>query len=175
MKKLAFALLLASSSIAAQELDFPTGYREWIHLTTGMDMSYNPTLMSMGHHMFDNVYVEPSAYHAFLETGTWPDKTRLVLEGREGRTEGSINKAGMYQSGKPMAVEVHMKDAKLPGGWGFFAYGGDTDPAPLLPQDTECYACHRKDAAVDTTFVQFYPTLLPIAKSKGTLSASYKP
>jgi hypothetical protein len=26
---------------------------------------------------------------------------------------------------------------------------------------------------VDTTFVQFYPTLLPIAKSKGTLAAAY--
>lgn len=168
MKKLAFTLLLLSSSVAAQQLDFPTGYREWIHLTTGFDMSYNPTLMRMGHHMFDNVYVEPWAYHAFLEAGTWPEKTRLVLEGREGKTEGSINKAGLYQSGKPMAVEVHMKDAALPGGWGFFAYGGDTDPAPLLPQDTDCYACHKKDGAVDTTFVQFYPTLLPVAQAKHT-------
>jgi hypothetical protein len=26
---------------------------------------------------------------------------------------------------------------------------------------------------VDTTFVQFYPTLLPIAKSKNTLAAAY--
>jgi hypothetical protein len=26
---------------------------------------------------------------------------------------------------------------------------------------------------VDTTFVQFYPTLLPLAKTKGTLSAVY--
>jgi hypothetical protein len=26
---------------------------------------------------------------------------------------------------------------------------------------------------VDTTFVQFYPTLLEIAKAKGTLSAAY--
>jgi hypothetical protein len=26
---------------------------------------------------------------------------------------------------------------------------------------------------VDTTFVQFYPTLLPIAKAKATLSAAY--
>jgi hypothetical protein len=26
---------------------------------------------------------------------------------------------------------------------------------------------------VDTTFVQFYPTLSPIAKSKGTFSAAY--
>jgi hypothetical protein len=28
-------------------------------------------------------------------------------------------------------------------------------------------------AAVDTTFVQFYPTLLPIAQKKGTLSESF--
>jgi hypothetical protein len=26
---------------------------------------------------------------------------------------------------------------------------------------------------VDTTFVQFYPTLLPIAKKKGTLSEAF--
>jgi hypothetical protein len=26
---------------------------------------------------------------------------------------------------------------------------------------------------VDTTFVQFYPTLLPISTTKGTLSAAY--
>jgi len=26
---------------------------------------------------------------------------------------------------------------------------------------------------VDTTFVQFYPTLLPVAQAKGTLSAEF--
>jgi hypothetical protein len=26
---------------------------------------------------------------------------------------------------------------------------------------------------MDATFVQFYPTLLPVAKAKGTLSAAY--
>ena len=36
-----------------------------------------------------------------------------------------------------------------------------------------CYSCHAEHAAVDTTFVQFYPTLLPIAKGKGTLSPAY--
>jgi hypothetical protein len=38
----------------------------------------------------------------------------------------------------------------------------------------ECYSCHSQHAAVDTTFVQFYPTLLPIARAKGTISASYQ-
>jgi hypothetical protein len=168
MKKLALLALLLSASARAQELDFPAGYREWIHLTTGLDMSYNPTLAMPGHHMFDNVYAEPSAYREFLKTGTWPDKTRLVLEVRLGQTEGSINKAGMYQSGEPMGVEVHMKESRLTGGWGFFTFANDGKPAPVLPQDTECYACHKKDGAVDTTFVQFYPTLLPVARAKGT-------
>jgi len=168
MKKLATLALLLSSAAAAQELDFPTGYREWIHLTTGIDMSYNPTFMRMGHHMFDNVYAEPSAYREFLKTGTWPDKARLVLEVREATTEGSINKAGSFQTGEPMGVEVHMKDAGLPGGWGFFTFGDDDKKTEIVPQDAECYACHRKDGAVDTTFVQFYPTLLPVARAKGT-------
>jgi hypothetical protein len=43
-----------------------------------------------------------------------------------------------------------------------------------IPQAAECYSCHATHAAVDRTFVQFYPTLLPIAKAKGTLSAGYK-
>ena len=167
MKKPALAALLLTASAQAQQLDFPADYREWIHLSTGIDMSYNPSFFRPGHHMFDNVYAEPSAYREFLKTGTWPDKARLVLEVRMGQTEGSINKAGMFQTGEPMGVEVHMKDAALPGGWGFFSFD-DKEPAKMTPPDAECYACHRKDGAVDTTFVQFYPTLLPVARAKGT-------
>src|ERR1043165_8418505 len=61
------------------QLKLPENYREWIYLSSGFDMSYSQT-MDMGHHMFDNVYVNPEAYQAFLESGTWPDKTMLVLE-----------------------------------------------------------------------------------------------
>src|SRR5215831_7137015 len=86
-------------------LRFPEHYREWVYLTTGFDMSYNPA-MDMGHHMFDNVFVNREAYQAFLETGTWPDKTMLVLEGRRAETKGSINKAGHFQGTDTMGVEV---------------------------------------------------------------------
>jgi hypothetical protein len=44
----------------------------------------------------------------------------------------------------------------------------------MIPTTADCYSCHAAHGAVDTTFVQFYPTLLPIAKSKGTLSAGYQ-
>lgn len=44
----------------------------------------------------------------------------------------------------------------------------------MIPVVADCYSCHAAHGAVDTTFVQFYPTLLPIAKSKGTLSSAYQ-
>jgi hypothetical protein len=52
-----------------------------------------------------------------------------------------------------------------------------TDDGRLaLPEDYRewVYLSSGAHAAVDNTFVQFYPTLLPIATAKGTLSAAYK-
>jgi hypothetical protein len=158
---------------ADAQLKLPEHYREWVYLTTGFDMSYSPDAMQMGHHMFDNVFVNPEAYKAFAATGTWPDKTILVLEGRRAMDKGSINQKGNYQSGETMGVEVHIKDeARFPGKWAFFGFG-DAKTAKMIPTTAGCYSCHESHAAVDTTFVQFYPTLLPIAKSKGTLTPAY--
>jgi hypothetical protein len=154
------------------QMKLPENYREWVYLTTGFDMNYNPTLSSTDHSMFDNVFVNPEAYKKFLETGTWPDKTVMVLEARMAEGKGSINQKGHYQ-GEVMAREVHVKDeAKFPGKWAFFAFG-DEQTGTLVPTTADCYSCHSEHGAVDTTFVQFYPTLLSVAKEKGTLSSGY--
>jgi len=155
------------------QLKFPEHYREWMYLTTGFDMSYNPA-MNMDHHMFDNVFVNPEAYKTFVETGTWPDKTMLVLEARKAQSKGSINQAGNYQGADVMGLEVHVKDeARFAGKWAFFGFD-DGKTAKMVPTSASCYSCHAEHAAVDTTFVQFYPTLLPIAQAKGTLSPAYQ-
>lgn len=162
----------APSYTDAGELRFPEHYREWIYLSAGFDMSYNPA-MNMDHHMFDNVFVNPEAYHSFLQTGTWPDKTIFVLEARGAESRGSINKAGNYQSVSLMGREIHIKDeSRFPGKWAFFTFE-DSNLGKLLPTSAACYSCHQQHAAVDTTFVQFYPTLLPLATSKHTLSDAY--
>src|SRR6202790_1525170 len=83
------------------QLKLPEHYREWVYLTSGFDMSYSPA-MQMDHHMFDNVFVNPEAYKTFVETGTWPDKTVLVLEGRGAEGKGSINKSGNFQGTETM-------------------------------------------------------------------------
>ena len=156
------------------QLKLPENYRLWTYLTTGFDMSYTANAMDMGHHMFDNVFANPEAYRRFLETGTWPDKTVLILEGRRAEGKGSINQKGNYQSTEVMGLEAHVKDeARFPGKWAFFIFG-DSKTAKMVPTNMECYGCHAQHAAVDTTFVQFYPMLLPIAQTKGTLGAAYQ-
>ncbi|HEY6764140.1 MAG TPA: cytochrome P460 family protein [Candidatus Sulfotelmatobacter sp.] len=153
-------------------LAFPEHYREWVYLTTGFDMSYTPGAAA-DHHMFDNVFVNPEAYKSFTETGTWPDKTVLVLEVRGAKGKGSINQRGNYQDTEVMGLEVHAKDeARFPGKWAFFGFD-DAKVSKMVPTSASCYSCHADHAAVDTTFVQFYPTLLPTAKAKGTFSAAY--
>lgn len=155
-----------------EHLILPAEYREWVYLSTGFDMSYSAVALP-GHHMFDNVFVAPSAYKAFLATGTWPDKTLLVLEVRGAKDKGSINKHGNFQGEDVMAHEVHVKDSSH-GGWSFFQFD-DKGLGNRVPDSEACYSCHQSHAAVDTTFVQFYPTLLPVARAKGTLSPNYAP
>jgi hypothetical protein len=147
----------------------PQQYREWVFLTSGFDMSYAGG-RQMGHHMFDNVFVNPDAYRVFVASGTWPDKTVLVIENRGAESKGSINRSGNFQGPKVMGLEVHVKDgARFSGKWAFFEFG-DEGAAAMTPKSAACYSCHAAHGAVDTTFVQFYPTLLPIARSKGTAS-----
>ena len=153
----------------------PSNYREWIYLTSGIDMSYSPKAAGMENmSMFDNVFVNPEAYRSFLSTGTWPDKTVMILEGREARSKGSINQRGHFQAVGVMDFEVHVKDeSRFPGKWAFFSFDAPNKNGTLIPQGAPCYKCHTDHGAVDTTFVQFYPTLLPVAQEKHTLSAEF--
>lgn len=152
-------------------LRFPDNYREWVWLSSGLGMAYGPAAQGSPTTPFDNVFVSPEAYRAFLQTGKWPDKTMLVLEVRGSLTEGSINKAGRFQ-GNVLGVEVEVKDQKrFPGTWAFFGFGSSPSgrSSQSLPRSADCYSCHSQNGAVDNTFVQFYPTLVEVARSKGTL------
>jgi hypothetical protein len=160
----------APAYTAAGKLIAPAHYREWIYLTSGLDMSYTSSTAPADMHRFDNVFVNPAAYRAFVATGTWPDKTTFILEVRGAQNPVSINKRGNTQSTEIMGTEIHFKDH---GVWSFYDLPPGKTEADLIPRTSACDTCHEAHAAVDTTFVQFYPTLLPIATAKKTLSAAY--
>jgi hypothetical protein len=174
-----FGLLLISLAGLAQEPQFtkgnrlvrPADYREWIFLSAGLGMTYGPAAEGANpdHPRFDNVFVNPRAYKAFLQTGSWPDKTMFVLEVRSSVGKGSINNGGHYQD-EILAIESAVKDvSRFPDKWGYFNFGKSGEMTEVLPRSAACYACHSKNGAVENTFVQFYPTLLSVAKAKGTL------
>jgi hypothetical protein len=178
LRKVLVFLLLAPGGVMAQDyigsdqMAVPADYRQWVFLTSSLDLNYN-TSAATDHHMLDNVFVDPGSYQAFLKTGTWPDKTVLIKENRMAESAGTLSKRGQFQAGV-MDLEIHIKDAaRFPGQWAFFKSDDGSAPAKLRPQTDTCYSCHQDHGAVDTTFVQFYPTLFAVAKEKGTLSAAY--
>jgi Cytochrome P460 len=146
-------------------LVLPRDYRAWVYLSSGLGMEYNAEGKPGSE--FTNVFVKPSAYRAFLSTGRWPDRTVFVLEIRDSATQGSINRGGHYQSGlRSLAASV--KDVKrFPAKWAYFSFTKDARPAPANAP-AACYHCHHTHGAVDNTFVQFYPTLKPLAEKHGT-------
>lgn len=165
------------SRLTADEFKFPASYREWVFLSSGVNMSYSPNAAGTepDKPVFDNVFVNPKAYRAFLENGKWPDGTVMVLEIRGGSNKGSINQQGHFQGEDIRDIEIHVKDTKrFEGGWSFFGFDRSGNNGKQFPRTASCYSCHKEHGAVDTTFVQFYPTLLPIAKAKGTLHPEHR-
>ncbi len=157
----------------------PGNYREWQFVTAGLGMTYGPAAAPTGRApRFDNIFVNPSSYRAFMQTGKWPDKTMFILEIRESTSEQSINRGGHFQTGL-VAVEAAVKDeARFPNRWTYYNFGfgqAIQDTIAPLPETANCYTCHSTNTAVEWTFVQFYPTLFEVAKKMGTVKASYDP
>jgi hypothetical protein len=156
---------VAAIALAAEpKLRLPD-YRKWVYLGSGLGMSYTAT--SHENPAFTNVFAEPAAYDKFMQTGVWLDKTVLIAEMRESATNLSINKSGRVQTGKVLVVEAEVKDASK-GGWSFYGFENGAQEGKLFPKSAACYSCHEDHAATDNTFVQFYPTLIDVAKKHGT-------
>jgi hypothetical protein len=170
MKWIAVLLVVLAAAISAKDdgpartMPLPQNYREWVWLSSGVGMSYTRGSEAEKNPGFDNVFVSPEAYKTFQATGMWPNKTVLMLENRNSASAESINKSGHFQTERT-GLEAHVKDEH--GVWAFYGFGNGKPTGTLLPKSASCYSCHEQHGAVDTTFVQFYPTLLETAKAKG--------
>ncbi len=147
----------------------PADYRDWQFLSAGFGMNYSPGPGS--HEMFTNVFVQRWAYQEFLGSGKWPDQTMFVIDERDAQSKGSINKTGHFQTDL-MGLAVETKDsAHNPEKWAYYGFSADGQTAEAMPKGNPCYACHDAHAAVEHTFVQFYPTVKTVAKKFGTYDA----
>ena len=151
----------------------PEGYRKWVFVSSGYGMSYSQS--SSGMQMFTNVFVTPTAYDYFVANGKWPDKTMFVLEVYGSTSRGSINKHGSYQTDLS-GLDVEVKDeARFADKWAYFNFSETAKAASAdTPSKNDCWKCHEQNAAVEHSFVQFYPELLKIARAKGTIKAGVR-
>ena len=164
----------------AGQLIYPSDYRDWVYLTTGLGMTYGPAQPAAGQPPnFDNVFVNRESYRQFMTSGKWPDKSIFVLEIRGAEANVSINNGGQTQ-GNIVAIEAAVKDSKQfpQTTWAYFEFGAPPSAKPnaaALPTSARCYWCHRENTAVEQTFVQFYPTLFDVARRMGTVKPTYDP
>jgi hypothetical protein len=175
---------------AAGEVVRPADYREWVHLSSGLGMSYSPEAQAAAAAaaspgqgrppVFDNVFVNRQSYRAFLQSGRWPEGTTFILELRRSERHVSIDTGGQTQ-GALAGIEAAVKDSTrfaATGGWAYFGFGRAnalTDSAKPNPSTASCYSCHGEHTAVENTFVQFYPTLFEVAQRLGTVKPTYDP
>ena len=161
------------------ELVLPEDYRSWPFIGAGLGMTYDGERGTPQGDtpQFTHAFVNPSAYRHFMANGTWPDGSVFMLEFRASASEGSINRSGRFATDLVL-LEAEVKDSRFPDGWAFFVFGaGDALAKSAAPLSREaaapCVACHSEHAAVERTFVQFYPTLLEVARDKGTLRPGF--
>jgi len=154
----------------------PEGYRKWVFLSSGYGMSYSQSASSdQDHLMFTNVFVPPADYDYFLTHGNWPEKTMFVLELYGSQSKGSINQHGHFQT-QFMGLDVEVKDAaRFADKWAYYTFDEtQKSSAAEAPGQNACWKCHEQNAAVEHSFVQFYPALLSIAKEKKTIKDGVK-
>ena len=168
----------APSYTATGELILPSDFREWVFVGTSLGMTDGPATRK-GPSVFENIYVTRDAYRAFMQSGTWPEKTMFVMEGRAADSHELLANTGQ-SAGDALFIEASVKDStRYPDTtWAYFNYGDGKKPsasATPIPKTASCYACHDQNTAVEYSFAQFYPAVCEAAKRLGTVKPTYDP
>lgn len=159
-KLFAVALVLISATFvfdlrgdepAATHLAYPTGFREWVHVKSGVIGPDFPAETERGlHHVYAN-----KAALAGLESGSFEDGSIFVYD-----LVSLTEKGGMGAEGARRRIDVMVKDGKLyadSGGWGFGRFMGDDQEHDVLTPEVRkvCLQCHEKQKAHGFVFSEF--------------------
>jgi len=128
---------------ASDHISYPSGFREWVHVKTGMLGADFPMEPERGLH---HVYANKTALPGF-ESGNFEDGSIIVYD-----LVSLSEKGGVGTEGARRRIDVMVKDSKLypdSGGWGFGRFMGDDQEHDVLTADIRriCVQCHEKQKA----------------------------
>lgn len=142
---------LSGDDAVQPPIAYPNGFREWVHVKSGVIGPEFPMEPERGvHHIYAN-----KAALAGVESGTFEDGSVLVYD------LVSLNeKGGVGTEGPRRRIDVMVKDNKLyagSGGWGFARFMADDQAHDVLTADIRktCLQCHEKQKAHGFVFSQF--------------------
>ncbi len=139
------------------------GWRQWVFIGAPL----TPNSLNDGKAAFPefhNVYIEPTAFARYVETGHFPNGTMIAKELLSVGDTEAVSGTGFFQ-GDFQGLEFAVKDTERfpsePGGWSYYSFGHALpydDVAKAFPTET-CAACHEAAADYDMVFMQYYPIL----------------
>jgi hypothetical protein len=147
-RKVLISLALFLPLCQAAELDYPSDYRTWNHIKTGLVDKTHPLFDQFGgmHH----VYVNEPALQALVNHSEYPDGSVLVFDLR-----AAVPFEGGITQGERKRLDVMYKKKhayKSTGGWRFESFDASTENR-IEPNVTEqCYACHESRVGSDYVF-----------------------
>lgn len=142
---------LSGDDAVQTHIAYPTGFREWVHVKSGVLGPEFPMEQERGvHHIYAN-----KAALAGVESGSFDDGSILVYD-----LVSLTEKGGVGTEGPRRRIDVMVKDSKLyadSGGWGFARFMGDDQDHDVLTSDVRktCLQCHEKQKAHGFVFSQF--------------------
>lgn len=149
-----FFSALHGGEMVQNRVAFPAGYRDWVHVKSGVIGPTFPMYETEGgiHH----IYANRKALAGF-STGTFEDGSILVYD-----LLSLSEKSGIGTEGARRRIDVMVKNGKryaATGGWGFARFmGDDHDHDVLTPEVTKvCYQCHQKRSKYGLVFSDLRP------------------
>ena len=146
-----FLLLLLGNVTTKSPVAYPDGYRNWVHVKSGLISPAHKLFATMGG--FQHIYANEQAMIGY-RSRSFPEGSIIVFDWLELRDNN-----GAFEEGARRQVDVMVKDSQRfaeTGGWGFqrFVKDSHTELA-ARPTPQECFACHdklKKDSLVLSSF-----------------------
>ena len=143
----------AATFDADDRLQRPSNMDEWIFLGTSLGRGYAEEAFdadSPG--TFQVALMEPNAYRAFLEEGSFVDGTMFALAFYRSSNEASLDVSG-FVMGEALQMEIHMKDSsRFPDGFNFYMFPMGVEYAQPVPLPNDCVTCHSEHGAFEAVF-----------------------
>lgn len=143
-------VIFLSASASAPLVDYPAGYRQWTHITSGVNGGVHGPYAGMYH-----IYANAKAMRGY-RTGHFPDGALIVFDLHDARSADEV-----IQPGERKFIDVMHKNARLfrsTGGWGYEEFaGGDPGQRRISPEAAarRCHSCHEAKQSADHVISRF--------------------